>query len=220
MEAFEALLRWDHPSLGFIGPDEFISLAEKTGLMRSLTYWVLERCLKDSQSFADTPKLSINISVVNLQETDFVARVTELLRRYEFPPQRLICEITETAVMQDPAQSIMRLHELAALGIQIAIDDFGTGHSSLSYIRELPVYEVKVDRSFVMHMTQRENDQMIVRTAINLCHDLGYKVVGEGVEDDATLSMLEAFGCDYAQGYHIARPMRVRDVAAWQGSES
>lgn len=220
VEAFEALLRWDHPSLGFIGPDEFISLAEKTGLMRSLTYWVLERCLKDSQSFADTPKLSINISVVNLQETDFVARVTELLQRYNFPPQRLICEITETAVMQDPAQSIMRLHELAALGIRIAIDDFGTGHSSLSYIRELPVYEVKVDRSFVMHMTQRENDQMIVRTAINLCHDLGYKVVGEGVEDDATLSMLEAFGCDYAQGYHIARPMRVRDVAVWQGAES
>ncbi len=216
VEAFEALLRWEHPGLGFIGPDEFISLAEKTGLMRSLTYWVLERSLKDSASLAGGFKISINISVVNLQESDFVERVTALLQRYKVAPERLICEITETAVMQDPAQAIMRLDELAGLGVQVAIDDFGTGHSSLTYIRELPVYEVKVDRSFVMQMTQRENDQMIVRTAINLCHDLGYKVVAEGVEDDATLALLESFGCDYAQGYHIARPMRLVDAVAWQ----
>ncbi|MDX1453025.1 MAG: EAL domain-containing protein [Oleiphilaceae bacterium] len=211
----EALLRWNHPGLGFIPPDEFISLAEKTGLMRALSHWVLQRSLRDHGDIQGNYFISVNISAVNLQEVDFVARAQKLLAEQHIPAERVVFEVTETAVMQEPEQAIACLEKLAALGAKIAIDDFGTGHSSLAYIRELPVYEVKVDRSFVINMDQNENDQTIVRAAINLCHDLNYKVVAEGVENEAALNMLRDLHCDLAQGYHIARPMPLDDLKVW-----
>ncbi len=216
--SFEALLRWDHPSLGFIPPDEFISLAENTGLIRPLTNWVLERAVRELSSLNCEQSVSVNISVVNLQERDFVHSVSRLLEKNELLADRLILEITETAVMRDPEQATTQLRRLADLGVNIAIDDFGTGHSSLAYMRQLPLYEVKVDRSFVMQMTQHDNDQMIVRAAINLCHELGFKVVAEGVEDEAALCLLDEFSCDFAQGYHIARPMPFSDLQRWLNS--
>jgi len=214
----EALLRWNHPTLGFIPPDEFISLAEKTGIMRSLTQWVIDKALCDNRRWhqqMEPRTVSVNISAINLQEHDFVEQVLSALERYRYPAKYLILEVTETAVMTDPEHAMAMLKELSDSGVRIAIDDFGTGQSSFSYIRKLPVYEIKIDRSFVSEMLVEEGDQVIVRTTLNLAHDLGYKVVAEGVEDASTLKLLSTLGTDLAQGYHIARPMSAPAFERW-----
>ncbi len=214
----EALLRWNHSTLGFISPDEFISLAEKTGIMRALTQWVIDKALTDNRRWHQQmePRLvSVNISAINLQEEDFVDQVLDSLARHHYPAEYLILEITETAVMIDPDQALKTLNRLADAGIKIALDDFGTGQSSFSYIRDLPVFEIKIDRSFVKEMLVGEGDQVIVRTTLNLARDLGYKVVAEGVEDATVLEALANSGCDYAQGFHIARPMAAHAYERW-----
>jgi diguanylate cyclase (GGDEF)-like protein len=214
----EALLRWNHPSLGFVPPDEFVLVAEKTGIIRSLTYWVLDNALAAKATWphvGERKTISVNISAVNLHENDFESNLSALLKKHDVRPEDLVLELTETSVMTDPENAMSVLKKLADDGVKIGIDDFGTGHSSMSYIQQLPVYEIKIDRSFVMQMDQVSGDEVIVRTTLNLSHDLGYKVVAEGVENQNALDKLAMMGCDLAQGYHIARPMPLDALIEW-----
>jgi len=215
---FEALIRWIHPDHGFIPPDEFIPMAEQTGLIRPLTQWVLNEglgFLAELEGSGERISLSVNISAMNLRDPGFADQVRDALKRHSIEPHRLALEITETATMTDPQQSLQALRALHDADIRLSIDDFGTGYSSLAYIRKLPVHEIKIDRSFVMEMDRNRDDATIVQTSINMCHDLGYKVVAEGVETQHTCELLSEMGCDIAQGYHIARPMPASDMLGW-----
>ncbi|MDX1634214.1 MAG: EAL domain-containing protein [Marinobacter sp.] len=215
---FEALLRWAHPEHGFVPPDEFIPMAEQTGLIKPVTQWVIREALSFCKALDDVgcdATVSVNISAMNLREPDFCDAVCRLLENNHVAARRLVLEVTETAAMLDPQRSLSALSALQAAKVRLSIDDFGTGHSSLAYIRKLPVNEIKIDRSFVMAMDTNAGDATIVRTTINMCHDLGYEVVAEGVENKATLELLRRFGCDYAQGYHLARPMNIDNALAW-----
>jgi diguanylate cyclase (GGDEF)-like protein len=219
----ESLLRWKHPEMGFIPPDEFIPVAEKTGIIDSLTNWVLEqafRTIRQWHQYNQALTISVNISAVNLHNKDFTNKLTGLLEKYELSSSSIVLEVTETAVMKNPEGALSMLNQLAELGYKIGIDDFGTGHSSLSYIRKLPVYEVKIDKSFVINMADNSDDAIITKTALNLSHDLGYKVVAEGVENEATVSALQDMGCDFIQGFHIARPMPLSEFSDWIAKES
>jgi len=218
MVGAEALLRWSHPSMGFVPPDEFILLAEQTGIMRSLTYWVMDNALAAKAAWphgSEQQMISVNISAVNLHEKDFESNVINLLEKHRVDPECLLLEITETAVMKDPETARVALQNLAGRGIKLGIDDFGTGHSSLSYIRQLPVYEIKIDRSFVMEMDLVAGDEIIVKTTLNMCRDLGYKVVAEGIENQVVLNKLKEMKCDFSQGYHIAKPMPLDALKVW-----
>ena len=215
---FEVLLRWNHPDHGFIPPDEFIPMAEQTGLIQPLTQWVLDRSLLFGASMdaAGHPvRMAVNISARNLEEPAFADMVLGLLERHGLPTGRLILEVTETATMVNPINALQALRGLYDAGIRLAIDDFGTGYSSLSYIRKLPVHEIKIDRSFVREMDANREDATIVRTTINMCHDLGFEVVAEGVESDDTSQLLRNMQCDIMQGYHLSRPMPEEHVAGW-----
>ncbi len=215
---FEALLRWKHDEYGMIPPDEFIPMAEKTGLMKPLTHWVICKAVsfcKDLDRMGSNAHVSVNISALNLREPEFCLQVCEVLKGAGVAPDRLVLEVTETAAMVDPANSVRALQQLRNANIKLAIDDFGTGHSSLSYIRKLPVQEIKIDRSFVMEMDNNKGDETIVRTTVNMCHDLGYEVVAEGVENDKTLQLLEKLNCDVIQGYFISRPMNRISMLEW-----
>ncbi|MEQ6885254.1 EAL domain-containing protein [Salicola sp. Rm-C-2C1-2] len=215
---FEVLLRWNHPDYGFIPPDEFIPMAEQTGLIRPLTHWVLDRALLFGASMgaAGYPvRMAVNISALNLEEPAFADQVLELLGKHGVPAGRLILEVTETATMINPVTALKALRGLYDAGTRLAIDDFGTGYSSLSYIRKLPVHEIKIDRSFVREMDANREDATIVRTTINMCHDLGFEVVAEGVESDGTSQLLRNMHCDIMQGYHLSRPMPEEQVPGW-----
>lgn len=215
----EALIRWNHASLGFIPPDEFIPIAEKTGLIQGLTQWVLTRALEDyarwSRQYPDCGCLSVNISAINLSEPFFVTEVMDLLKRSGVNPADLMLEITETAVMRNPDLAMATLRLLSEQGVRIAVDDFGVGQTSLSYLRQLPVDEIKIDKSFVLAMSNSSSDGLIVKTTTSLSHDLGYRVVAEGVEDGEVQQALARCGCDYVQGYHIARPMSPEAYHEW-----
>jgi diguanylate cyclase (GGDEF)-like protein len=206
----EALCRWTHPKYGFVPPDKFIDIAERTGLIKQLTEWVLKTAIKHCAHWHRTGReiqVSINLSARNLHDEDLVQQVAHLLDHWHVPPQHVALEITETAMMSDPNHARTLLKRLDALGVRISIDDFGTGYSSLGYLKQLPVDEIKIDRSFVLNMTNDENDASIVRATIGLAHDLGLEVVAEGIEDETTQNRLRDWGCDIAQGYHIGRPM-------------
>jgi EAL domain-containing protein (putative c-di-GMP-specific phosphodiesterase class I) len=218
----EALLRWHHESLGFVPPDEFIGIAEQTGIMRYLTRWVLERALTDHarrRKLFGPSSISVNISAVNLHEPDFENSVIQLLDRFDIPHGELILEITETSVMKDPEYAISALKRLADRSIKLAIDDFGTGYSSLAYIQRLPLYEVKIDRSFIQAMDTVANDQVIVKTTLSMSHDLGVKVVAEGIENGSALKRLTNMQCDFLQGFFIARPMSMDALIEWQQAD-
>lgn len=215
---FEVLLRWHHPEYGAVPPDEFIPMAEQTGLIRPLTRWVLDRALLfcATMDTAGYPvRMAINISALNLEEPAFADQVLALLWERGLPAGRLILEVTETATMINPSTALTALRGLHDAGIRLAIDDFGTGYSSLSYIRKLPVDEIKIDRSFVREMDANQEDATIVRTTINMCHDLGFEVVAEGVESDDTSQLLHTMYCDIMQGYHLSKPMPEADVTGW-----
>lgn len=215
---FEVLLRWTHPEHGFIPPDEFIPMAEQTGLIKPVTQWVLDKSLAFCRAMQDlgvSVRMSVNISAVNLQEKAFAENITHLLEEHGVEPGQLILEVTETATMINPQAALAALRVLYDAGIRLAIDDFGTGYSSLSYIRKLPVHEIKIDRSFVMEMDSNCDDATIVRTTINMCHDLGFEVVAEGVESNATCELLRSMSCDIMQGFYLARPMPDERVAPW-----
>jgi EAL domain-containing protein (putative c-di-GMP-specific phosphodiesterase class I) len=218
----EALVRWDHPSRGLLYPDVFLPLAEQAGLMRRLALGVLERSLRDLQAWRAAGhdlSVAVNLSVSNLQDVALPEQVEMLLEAFAVPAEALILEITEDLLMADAARSQQVMTGLRALGVRLSIDDYGTGYSSLSYLRALPVDELKLDRSFVGQLTSDERAAAIVRSTLQLSRDLGMTMVVEGVEDAATLDALRGWGCEYAQGYFIARPMPGGDIIGWLASQ-
>ena len=215
----EALVRWQHPTLGLIPPGDFVPLAEGTGLIHPLTEFVLGEALHQCRLWMDSGihlPVAVNMSARNLLDTDFPALVESLLDQWRVPAMMLQLEITENAMVGDPERARIALQRLRELGVWLSIDDFGTGYSSLAYLRDLPVQELKIDRSFVMDMHDHAANRVIVNSIVSLAQNLGLRVVAEGVEDKEAWTELSRLGCDIAQGYHLARPMAGRDVASWQ----
>ena len=214
----ETLVRWRHPNLGVIPPDQFIPLAEQTGLIKPLTIWVLTAALRQCRLWLEAGlefSVAVNLSVRNLLDPQLPTQVGELLKICGVAPKFLELEITESIIMADPAHAMEVLAELRKMGIGLSIDDFGTGYSSLGYLKKLAVDEIKIDKSFVKEMAHNEDDTAIVRSTIDLAHNLGLKVVAEGVESQETLDRLAALGCDEAQGYHISRPIPAPELTRW-----
>ncbi len=214
----EALVRWQHPTRGLVYPDEFIGIAENTGLIGPLTLEVLDQALRTSRRLRDARRplgVAVNLSVRVLTDLDLPRQVAGLLGRWGVPPELLTLEVTETSIMVDPTRTMTVLGLLRDLGVVLSIDDFGTGYSSLAYLKRLEANELKIDRSFVLSMTSNSNDAVIVRSTIELGHNLGLKLVAEGVEDEATWSMLRALGCDVIQGYHLSRPIAAEALDDW-----
>jgi len=214
----EALVRWQHPAHGFISPAEFIPVIEQTALVEPFTLSVLNLGLKQAAVWhaAGMPlATSINLSARNLQDRQLPERIRQLLKAWTVPPHRIVLEITESALMIDPAASLQVIGELDALGVGLSIDDYGTGYSSLSFLRRLPLDELKIDKSFVLHMNEDANDAVIVRSTVDLAHNLGLKVTAEGVETQAVLDGLAGIGCDVIQGYYISKPLPAEAFDAW-----
>jgi diguanylate cyclase (GGDEF)-like protein/PAS domain S-box-containing protein len=214
----EALVRWQHPEHGLLGPDEFIPLAETTGLIRPLTSYVLETALRECRTWQDAGhdlSVAVNVSARCLLDLSLPVEIARLLGTFAIAPHRLVLEITESGIMSDPNRALEVLNRLHASGVRLSIDDFGTGYSSMAYLKNLPVDELKVDRSFVTHMCQQQSERVIVRSTIDLAHNLGLQVVAEGVEDKETWQELDLLGCDAIQGYHLARPMSASTLADW-----
>jgi diguanylate cyclase (GGDEF)-like protein len=217
----EAVVRWDHPEHGQVSPDEFIPLAEHSGLIHPLTTVVLDAALAECARWraAGTPiGVAVNLSTRSLVDPVLPAQIQDALARAEMPASALTLEITETAVMADLTRSLAVLHELRALGVRLSVDDFGTGRASLSYLKHLPVDEMKVDRSFVQGVATSRADAAIVQAAIDLGHALGLRVVAEGVEDERSRNLLAAWGCDVLQGFLVSRPLPAAAFAEWLGS--
>lgn len=211
----EALARWIHPEQGFIPPDVFIDIAEQTGLIQPLTDWVLRTAIEQCAQWLKMGMhitVSVNLSARNLHDETLGPQVANLLNYWSLKPEQLCLEITETSMMTDPEHARVLLDGLDKLGVRISIDDFGTGYSSLAYLKQLPVDELKVDKSFVLNMSTDESDASIVRATVSLAHDLGLEVVAEGVEDQSSQDELQKLGCEFIQGYHFARPMPAADL--------
>jgi diguanylate cyclase (GGDEF)-like protein len=207
----EALVRWRHPQRGMLSPADFLPYAEQTGHISWVTRWMLAVTLRQCGAWAaaGTPmQIAINLSARDLMRPDLVTDIEKRLRDHAVPPHLVCLEITESTFMQDPDRALRVLHDLRALGVHLSIDDFGTGFSSLSYMKRLPVHELKIDATFVQGMAISERDVAIVRSTIDLAHSLGLKVVAEGVEDERCLARLREMDCDLAQGYLIGRPVR------------
>ena len=218
----EALVRWQHPQHGLLGPDRFIPLAEQTGLIRSLTRYVLDAALAQCSAWQEEGHplaVAVNITARELIDLRFPEEVAELLAKWRVEPARLELEITETTLMTDPPRARSILARLRGLGVKIAIDDFGSGHSSLGYLKRLPIDVLKIDKSFIQRMGEDVGDAAIVRSAIDVGHSLGLKVVAEGVEDEAAKRWLQELGCDAYQGYHLGRPQPPRRAAATEKTE-
>jgi EAL domain-containing protein (putative c-di-GMP-specific phosphodiesterase class I) len=213
----EALVRWNHPQLGRVMPGDFIHLAEQTGLINPLTTIVLETAIREWSQPAPVPRVAvaINLSPRTLQDPDLPRRIADMLAVYNASPQSLAFEITENILMSDPARSMESLKRLHGMGARIVIDDFGTGYSSLAYLRRLPIDELKIDRSFIEPLTGP--DDVIVRSTIDLAHNLGLRVVAEGVESAEVRSRLAALGCDAVQGTFIRAPAPASDLREWMG---
>jgi diguanylate cyclase (GGDEF)-like protein len=214
----EALVRWRDPNRGMIPPDEFIPLAERIGLIRPLTRWVVETALRQSYAWrgADFPlPLAVNLSSRNLLDADLVDEIDALVTTWRIPPAQVGFEITETALMEDPAKALTTLTQLHERGFHLAIDDFGIGYSSLGYLQRLPVDAIKIDKSFVGRMTEDADSAAIVRSTIELAHSLGKTVIAEGVETQVLWDRLKDLGCDVVQGYFLSRPMPIADLQAW-----
>jgi EAL domain-containing protein (putative c-di-GMP-specific phosphodiesterase class I) len=201
-----------------LGPDQFVPIAEQTGLIRPLARSVLEaavrQCNRWRQEGLDLA-VAVNLSMRNLHDAEIVDMIRQLLSRWGIPPARLVIEITESSLMADAARAMEVLSRLREMGVGISIDDFGTGYSSLAYLKRLPVDELKIDKSFVANMATDENDAAIVRSTIGLAHDLGLTVVAEGIEDQATWDLLAELGCDVGQGYYVSRPMPAAALGVW-----
>ncbi len=210
----EALVRWNHPQHGRVMPADFIHLAEQTGLTKPLTTLVLETAIREWARVVPRLRVGVNLSPRTLQDPSLPRRIADMLAVYAVPPESLALEITENILMSDPVRSMDCLNHLHGMGVHIVIDDFGTGYSSLSYLRRLPVDELKIDRSFITGLLTGQDD-VIVRSTIDLAHNLGLKVVAEGVENDEVQARLRALGCDAVQGTFIRAPAPAADVRAW-----
>jgi diguanylate cyclase (GGDEF)-like protein len=218
VQGAEALIRWQHPEHGLLAPGAFMESVEKTPMIHPLTLFVLERSIAQCADWRDAGhdlSVSVNLSVRNLHNQDLPEEILSLLFKYDVPPQALKLEITESMIMADPALVTMTITKLSALGIRMSVDDFGTGFSSLAYLKDLPIDELKIDRSFVSPMLVSDSDLIIVRSTINLGHDLGLSVVAEGVEDVATLEHLAGLGCDLIQGYYVSKPLPADAFTDW-----
>jgi EAL domain-containing protein (putative c-di-GMP-specific phosphodiesterase class I)/GGDEF domain-containing protein len=214
----EALLRWTHPEFGEISPGEFIPVIEKTSMVRETTHRVLDMALRQQAAWRREGielEVAVNVSAVNLQEPDFCERVVKGLREYGLPASSLALEITESTLMKNPRLAESTLNALAAAGVKLAIDDFGTGYSSLAYLQSLPAEVVKIDQSFVRGLEGDERKRALVSAMIKLSHDLGHRVVAEGVETPAVAQLLRDAGCDEAQGYWYARPLGPQAFVEW-----
>ncbi|MFK5949398.1 MAG: EAL domain-containing protein [Methylococcales bacterium] len=214
----EALARWQHPVDGMIAPDDFIPMIEQSGLIQPFTLWVLEQAIEQCKHWTDTGidiSIAVNLSTRNLLDPDLPGNIAKLLESYKVAPECLSLEITESAVMSRPENALKVLMQLDEMGLKLSIDDFGTGYSSLAYLKKLPVHELKIDQSFVFGMTTNENDAVIVRSTIDLAHNLGLHAVAEGVENQDTLDLLAILNCDIAQGYLMGRPMPIQELNQW-----
>jgi len=222
----EALLRWPHSGRALRLPDEFVAVAERSGLIRPLTRWVLNAALGQCHAWrqAHLPlSIAVNLSARTLHDENLPGDLDELLRKWQVMPSCLVLEITESTLMADPARAQAVLARLHRMGVRLAIDDFGTGYSSLAYLKTMPVSLLKVDRSFVSDMNNDDNDAVIVRSTIDLAHNLGLKIMAEGVEDRATLDLLAILGCDAAQGNYFAPALPAAELEQfardWSGQQ-
>jgi diguanylate cyclase (GGDEF)-like protein len=214
----EALVRWQHPVRGMVPPSEFIPFAEQTGFVRAITQWVLAEAVRQCAEWRRAGLAThvwVNISARDLLDPDLAERFAALVAAHACPAASVGLEITESAILDDPGLALRNLERLSALGCRMAIDDYGTGYSSLAYLKRLPVNELKIDRSFVMSMVAEASDAVIVRSTIELAHNMGLLVVAEGVEDEATLRRLRDMGCDLVQGFHLCRPLPAPEAARW-----
>jgi diguanylate cyclase (GGDEF)-like protein len=214
----EALARWHHPERGFVPPDEFVPVAEHTGLIRALTEHVLDVALGQCRAWRDGGHdlhVAVNLSVRNLVDEQLPQIVAAQLDAHGVPASALTLEVTEGTIMADPTRTVGILNRLSSMGVTISVDDFGTGYSSLGYLKRLPVDELKIDRSFVASMVQDDSDAVIVRSTIDLARNLGLVVTAEGVEDAATWQLLRGLGCNLAQGYYLGKPMTAARFGKW-----
>jgi diguanylate cyclase (GGDEF)-like protein len=214
----EALVRWQHPTRGLLAPDRFVPLAERTGAIADLTRWVVDAALTQQRAWRDQGidlPVAVNLAAANIVDVALPDAIAGLLARHGAAGDRLECEISEHTVMADPVRASEVLDRLRALGVRLSLDDFGTGHSSLAYLKRLPLDEVKIDRSFVSGMAEDENDMVIVRSTIDLARNLGLAVVAEGVESAEIMDELAALRCDTAQGFHVSRPLPADELASW-----
>ncbi len=218
MTRAEVLMRWEHPVRGHVMPNEFIPLAERTGLIRGMTDWVLDHAIGQCRVWIDAGApihIAVNVSARSLLDQTLPGTVQRALERWGVDARFLKIEITESSIMADPAHALAILAMLQSMGVRLSVDDFGTGYSSLTHLRELPIDEIKIDKSFVIGMRTSDADAAIVRTVIDLAHNLGKQVCAEGVEDEATYQRLAKMGCDLAQGYWIARPLPAAELMDW-----
>jgi diguanylate cyclase (GGDEF)-like protein len=214
----ETLVRWQHPTRGFLLPTDFIPFAEQTGYIREITHWVMDAALAQSVRWRTQGlaiAISINLSVRDLLSADLAARFGELLLRHGASPEWFRLEITESVIMDDPERALATAHQLHEMGFSLSIDDFGTGYSSLALIKKLPVAELKIDRSFVMNMVTDTDDRTIVSTVIGLAHNMGLLAVAEGIESEEALELLRKMGCDVVQGYYISKPLPADQLEEW-----
>ena len=222
----EALVRWNHPTRGIQYPDTFIPLAENTGLIAPITFFVVERALRQVRTWQEAGidlSVAVNLSVRHLTDMSLPDRIAVALERWGVAPSKLVIEVTESSIMTDPKRAAVVLQQLRRIGVEVSIDDYGTGHASLNYLKQFDIDELKIDRSFIMNLDIESSDAIIVASTVELGHNLGLRIVAEGVEDGDTLAWLAGLGCDVAQGYHIGRPMApdaVVDVVEQRRSES
>ncbi len=220
LTSVEALVRWMHPKRGLVGPDEFIPLAERTGLIKRLTRTVLTEAIRQARAWELAGlrvPIAVNLSMRNIHDPQLPQTIAQLLQRWDARPDLLRLEMTETVLAADPQRALQTMDALRAMGVHIALDDFGIGYSSLAYLNRLPLDEIKIDRSFVLGMIDEESSATIVRATVDLGHGLGYGVVAEGVENAETRQRLTALGCDAIQGFLVARPMPADQTAEWIG---
>ena len=214
----EALMRWHHPDHGMVPPDVFIPALEQSGILKRYTYWALETAAAQCRAWGDQGwdlSVAVNLSMYNLHDSGLSGQIRACRRANRLPPNALVMEVTESAVMSDPHHVSKVLDELQENGIQLSIDDFGTGYSSLGQLKRLSVSELKIDKSFVLDMGQDTDDAIIVRSTVDLAHNMGLRVVAEGVENEGCLAMLRGMSCDVAQGFYIARPMPAARLSDW-----
>ena len=219
----EALLRWRHPEKGIILPDEFIHLAEQAGLVRDLTRLVLDKSIEQCGLWhrAGLPiSVSVNLSIKNLQDLDFPAEVRAILDKWKVGPKRLTLEITESCIVVNRERVVAVVKELESYGVRLSIDDFGTGYSSISYLKNFPAREVKIDKSFVTDMVHNQDNAVIVKSTIDMLHNIGNWVVAEGVEDEETQNLLTELGCDVLQGFYVCKPLSPQKFTQWLQSTS
>ena len=214
----EALIRWNNAILGFVSPDDFISVAEQAGFIGKITDWVINQAIKDAVTLKNAGmdvSIAINLSAKDVMDNALLPHITSLMSASELDSKALSFEMTESDLVREPEKAIQQLRAFRERGFELAIDDFGTGYSSMSYLKSLPVTTLKVDKSFVLKLDSQQGDQKIVRTVIDLAHSFGLNVVAEGIESQATLQLLQNWGCELAQGYYMCKPLPFADFIQW-----